>query len=290
MFKGTFTAIITPFKNNKIDFDSLEKLINYQMDNGISGIVPVGTTGEGSTLSKEETFEIFKFVKEKTKGKVKVIGGTGTNSTLKVIENTKLAYKAGLDAALIVTPYYNKPTQEGLIKHYTTIAKEVDIPIVLYNVPGRTSLNMEAETTIKLSRIDNIVGVKEASGKIGQITKIIRDTNDDFCILSGEDGLNLPILSIGGDGFISVTSNIAPKMVSDMYNSFIENNIKKCMEINFKLYNLTKTLFIETNPIPVKAGVNLLGLCEKEIRLPLIWITDYSLDFLQNEMIKLNLL
>ncbi len=290
MFSGTFTALITPFKNNSIDYDSLEKLIEYQINNGISGIVPVGTTGEGTTLSLEETYEIFKFVREKTKGKAKVIGGTGTNSTEKTIENTKLAYKAGLDAALIVTPYYNKPTQDGLKSHYEAIAKKVDIPVVLYNVPGRTSINLEADTTIELSNIKNIVGIKEASGRINQITKIIRDTGDDFCLLSGEDALNLPILSLGGNGFISVTSNIAPKLVSELYKSFVNNDIKKCIVINNKLLDLNKSLFIETNPIPVKAGVNLMGLCEKEIRLPLVWITDYSLKFLQTEMIKLNLL
>ncbi len=289
MFKGVFTAIITPFKNGKIDYRALEKFIEYQIENGVSGIVPAGTTGEGAALSNEETKELFKFVVEKVNKRIKVIGGTGTNSTTKTIESTKIASETGCDGALIVTPYYNKPTQKGLIAHYTTIAKEVNIPIVLYNVPGRTCVNIDAKTTIELSKIPNIVGVKEASGNLSQMTKIINDTDDSFTLLSGSDELNLPILSIGGDGFISVTSNIVPKLVVEMYNAYVSKDIKKSQELHYKLLGLSEVLFIETNPIPVKAAVNLLGYCEKEIRLPLVWISDNSLTTLKQEMKKLNI-
>lgn len=290
MFKGVFTAIITPFKKGKIDFDLLDKFIDYQLKNGVHGIVPAGTTGEAATLSAAETKELFSFVVKKINGKAKVIGGTGTNSTTKVIEKTKIAEECGCDGALIVSPYYNKPPQKGLIEHYKKIASEVDIPIVLYNVPGRTSSNIDAETTIELSKIKNIVTIKEASGNIKQISKIIRDTSDDFTVLSGEDMLNLGILSVGGDGFISVVSNIAPKLVVDMYNAYFENNMKKAGEIHRKLVDITETLFRETNPIPVKAGVNILGYCEEEIRLPLVKSSQETINILKDEMKKLNLI
>jgi 4-hydroxy-tetrahydrodipicolinate synthase len=290
MFEGVFTAMITPFKNGKIDFDALEKFIEFQIKNGVSGLVPAGTTGEAATMSNKETEELFKFVVKKVNKRVKIIGGTGTNSTEKVIEKTKIALDSGCDGALIVSPYYNKPTQKGLIQHYTKIAKEVNIPIVLYNVPGRTSGNIEANTVIELSKISNIVAVKEASGNLTQITKIIRDTDDSFTLLSGEDFINLPILSVGGNGFISVTSNIAPNLLVELYNSFKGKDRKKTQNLHAKLIGLTEAMFCETNPIPVKAAVNLLGYCEKEIRLPLVWISDNGLSKVKEELKKLEII
>ncbi len=290
MFEGVFTAMITPFKNGKIDFDALEKFIEFQIKNGVNGLVPAGTTGEAATMSNKETEELFKFVVKKVNKRVKIIGGTGTNSTEKVIEKTKIALNSGCDGALIVSPYYNKPTQKGLIQHYTKIAKEVNIPIVLYNVPGRTSGNIEANTVIELSKISNIVAVKEASGNLTQITKIIRDTDDSFTLLSGEDFINLPILSVGGNGFISVTSNIVPNLLVELYNSFKGKERKKTQNLHAKLIGLTEAMFCETNPIPVKSAVNLLGYCEKEIRLPLVWISDNGLSKVKEELKKLEII
>lgn len=290
MFKGVFTAMVTPFKNGKIDFDSLEKFIEFQIKNGISGLVPAGTTGEAATMNNKETEELFKFVVKKVNKRVKIIGGTGTNSTEKVIEKTKIALDSGCDGALIVSPYYNKPTQKGLIEHYTKIANEVNIPIVLYNVPGRTAGNIEAGTVIELSKVSNIVAVKEASGNLTQITKIIRDTDDSFNLLSGEDFINLPILAVGGNGFISVTSNIAPNLLVELYNSFNNKERQKSQNLHTKLIGLTEAMFCETNPIPVKAGVNLLGYCDKEIRLPLVWISDNNLKRVQEEMKQLEII
>ena len=287
MFKGVFTAMITPFKDGKIDYDSLGRFIEFQIESGVSGLVPAGTTGEAATLTKEETAELFKFVVKKVNNRVKIIGGTGTNSTVKVIENTKIALDSGCDGALIVSPYYNKPPQKGRIEHYATIANNVDIPIVLYNVPGRTSSNIDAKTVIELSKIPNIVAVKEASGNLKQISEIIRDTDDSFTLLSGEDAINLPILSIGGDGFISVTSNVVPNFVVEMYNAYLSKDIKKSQELHYKLLRLTNALFIETNPIPVKSAVNILDFCGDEIRLPLVWASNNTVNILKTEMKRL---
>lgn len=290
MFEGVFTAIITPFKNGGVDFESLEKFIEFQIENKISGLVPVGTTGEGATLSIKEIEDLFKFVVQKVNNRIKVIGGTGTNCTNKAIENTKIAKETGCDGALIVSPYYNKPPQRGLIEHYKKISNEVKIPIIVYNVPGRTSLNIEAETTIELSKMENIVAVKEASGNLKQISKIRKDTDSSFKILSGDDFLNLPTLSIGGNGFISVVSNIAPNILVELYNAFKVQDFVKALKLHCDLIRLTELMFIETNPIPIKAAVNLLGYCEKEIRLPLVWLSSEKLSLIKTEMKNLKIL
>ncbi|MCL2102842.1 MAG: 4-hydroxy-tetrahydrodipicolinate synthase [Syntrophorhabdaceae bacterium] len=269
MFKGAITALITPFRNGKLDAAALRKLVAFQIRNGIHGIVACGTTGEASTLSFEEHEKVIQIVLDAVKGKVRVIAGTGSNSTKEAVILTRYARKAGADAALIVTPYYNKPTQKGLIDHYKAIAEEVDIPIILYNVPGRTGVNMTADTVARLAEIKNIVGLKEASGNFAQICEILRSTPEDFCLLSGDDALYFPMLALGADGVISVTSNVAPREMVDLYEACVAGDIARARELHFRLWPLMQVLFIETSPIPVKTAVAMMGMVQEELRMPL---------------------
>lgn len=270
MLSGTITALVTPFKDDKVDEAALKRLVHFQIKNSINGIVPCGTTGESATLSYEEHERVVELVIEATDKRVPVIAGTGSNSTSETIMLTRHARQAGADAALLITPYYNKPTQQGLYEHYKKIAEEVDIPIILYNVPGRTSVNMLPETVARLSEVKGIVGIKEATGDLKQISDVIEFSKKGFVILSGDDFTTLPLLCIGGHGVISVTSNIAPKSVSKMMRHFSEGRLKEARKEHLRLQPLHRAMFIETNPMPVKTALALMGMIEEEFRLPLV--------------------
>ncbi|MEA1924354.1 MAG: 4-hydroxy-tetrahydrodipicolinate synthase [Candidatus Altiarchaeota archaeon] len=287
---GLYTALITPFdEEGCLDVAGFRKNIRRQIDDGVDGIVPVGTTGESATLSSEEHRIVVETAVEEANGKIKVIAGTGSNNTSEALEYTQHAMDAGADAALVITPYYNKPTQQGLIKHYTKIASHVDIPIVLYTVPGRTGVNIQPETTLELSRIRNIEAIKDASGNLDQVMRVLRETND-FTVLSGEDHLTHCILALGGDGVISVASNITPKLMSELIHSALDGNWKKARELHYRLYPLFKVLFVETNPAPAKAALDLMGLPAGEPRLPLVEVTKESRDEIKRVLVELGLL
>ncbi|MFW0883934.1 4-hydroxy-tetrahydrodipicolinate synthase [Candidatus Acidulodesulfobacterium sp. H_13] len=269
MFKGVFTAIVTPFKNGKIDEKALKKLIEFQIENGVGGIVACGSTGESATLSFKEHIEVIEIVSESAYGKIKVIAGTGSNNTVEAVRLVREAERFKIDGHLQIAPYYNKPTQEGLYLHFKTIAQNCSMPVILYNVPSRTAVNILPETVLRLAEIDKIVGIKEASGSIDQATAILRKAPERFCVLSGDDALTLPIISVGGHGVISTVSNVAPKDMVFMTNYALENDFKSAKEINFKILPLIHAMFVETNPIPVKKALNIMGFIENEIRLPL---------------------
>lgn len=270
MIEGSIVAIVTPFKNGSIDENALSSLVELQVESGTHGIVPCGTTGESPTLSHEEHKRVIEITVEAVGRRIPVIAGTGSNSTEEALSLTKFAKKAGADAALLVVPYYNKPTQEGLYQHFKAIALSCDFPIILYNIPGRSGVNMAPETVARLARdFKNIIGIKEASGSVQQASKILSLTGPDFILLSGEDALNFPILAIGGKGYISVTANIAPRELAELYNSFLRGDISAARNLHYKLHELNEAMFIETNPIPVKTALFLLGKIENEFRLPL---------------------
>lgn len=289
MFKGSIVAIITPLKNGKVDEKALRDLVEFQIQNGTDGIVPCGTTGESATLTYEEHCQVIDIVIDQAKKRVPVIAGTGSNSTHETIYLTKHAKKAGADCALIITPYYNKPTQEGLYQHFKAVAEAVDIPIILYNVPGRTAVNMLPETVIRLSKIKNIVGVKEASGSLDQATEILNNVDKDFALLSGEDSLSFPLFCIGAKGVISVATNIVPAMMADLWDSFEKGDMLKARQVHMKLFPLFKAIFFETNPIPVKKAVYLMGMAEDDIRLPLVTMTKANEDKLRKVLTDLGL-
>ena len=290
MFKGVYTAIVTPFKKGKIDFEALEKLIEFNLSGGVDGIVPCGTTGEAPTLDGEEYGKVVNFTVEKVKKRGKVIAGAGANSTAKSIENARIAKESGADAILVVTPYYNKPTQKGLILHYEKIAGEVEIPLVIYNVPGRTGVNMLPETLEALSKKKNIAGVKEASGSLTQITEIRNRCPKPFSLLSGDDQLFLPTLSVGGDGIISVASNVIPREISSVYGLFTAGKNAEAKELFSKIFPLTCALFLETNPIPVKAALNIMGYIDDEYRLPLCRMGEENLKKLKKQMTDMKMI
>ncbi len=269
MFKGSMVALVTPFKNGKIDEKALKALVEFHIKNGTSALVPCGTTGESATLSYPEHDKVIELTIECAKGRVPVIAGTGSNSTEEAIMLTRHAKKAGADASLQVSPYYNRPTQKGLYLHFKAIAESVDMPIILYNIASRTGVNIEPETFSKLAEIKNIIGVKEASGSLEQMARIKKACPEDFILLSGDDALTLPVMAIGGVGVISVVANIIPGDVSDMCASFEKGNIKKAEELHYKMLPLVKAMFIETNPTPVKTAMAIMKMCEEEMRLPL---------------------
>jgi len=274
MIHGSMVAIVTPFRNGKIDEKALKDLIEFQIENGTHGIVPCGTTGESPTLSHEEHEYVIELTVNAVAKRVPVIAGTGSNSTKEAIRLTRFAKEIGADATLLVVPYYNKPTQEGLYLHFKQIATQVNIPIILYNIPGRTGVNMTPETIARLAGdFKNIIGVKEATGSIPQASKILHLCATDFLLLSGEDSINLPLLAIGGRGFITVTANIAPKDVADLYNHFNNGEFEKARDLHYKLLPLNEALFIETNPIPVKAALSMMDKIKYEYRLPLSEMT-----------------
>lgn len=271
MFKGTYTAIVTPFRNGNVDFPALEKLIKLQIKGGVDGIVPVGTTGESPTVSFEEHVEIIRQSVRFADGKVKVLAGTGANSTSEAIYLTKAAAEVGADGSLQVAPYYNKPTQEGLFQHFHAIARATKLPIVLYSIPGRCGIEIAVETVHRLAQDSvNIVGIKEAGGNPDRVSQLRAVLGGKFDILSGDDSLTLPFMSVGADGVISVASNVAPREVSNMVKQFRASKVEAALKIHQKMYPLFKDLFIETNPIPVKAALAMMGVVAEEYRLPLV--------------------
>jgi 4-hydroxy-tetrahydrodipicolinate synthase len=291
MFFGSIVALITPFKNGKLDIEGLKKNLSFQLENETDGFLPCGTTGETPCLEEEEWQEVVKTTIDFVNKRKPVIVGTGTNNTKKTIKYTVLAEKFGADACLVVVPYYNKPTQEGLYHHFKEVAKSVKIPIILYNIPSRTGINLLPKTLEKLvADCPNIVGIKEASGNLDQVSEIISRLGKDFCVLSGDDSLTLPILALGGKGVISVLANILPKETHLLVKNFLTGNIQEAQKIHLKYFKLMKALFIETNPIPIKTAMNLMGLPAGELRLPLTPMSKENLEYLKSVMRELNLI
>ena len=277
MFKGSNVALVTPFKGNSLDEETYIKIINFHLENGTNGLVPAGTTGESPTLSHREHEKVIELCIQEAKGKIPVIAGTGSNSTTEAISLTEHAEKAGADGALIVTPYYNKPTQEGLYQHYKAINDKCGIPIIIYNIPGRSVIDMTVDTMARLFELKNIVGVKDATGDLNRVDETFKKIGNEFIQLTGEDGLAYEYNKRGGVGCISVTANIAPKMCSDMQKfskSEDKDEQKKAGEIDKKLQPVHKSLFIESNPSPVKYAAKLIGLCDDNVRLPLVTVLD----------------
>jgi 4-hydroxy-tetrahydrodipicolinate synthase len=291
MFEGSMTALITPFlEDGSLDVAGLEKLVDFQVKNGTDAIIACGTTGESATLSHEEHLKVLEIVKKKTKGtKVKVIFGASSNDTRKAVEATKEAKEHGADGVLSLSPYYNKPTQEGIFRHYQEIAK-VGIPIVVYNVPGRTGSNIEAATTLRLAKVPNIVAVKEASGDITQIANIIKGAPPGFKVLSGDDGLTYNMMTMGAHGLISVASNIAPKEMAEMVHALQKKDYDTALKIHFRFLPLFKNLFIETKPQPVKEAAKMMGLPSGTFRLPLIEMKPENRDKLRATLVEVGLL
>ncbi len=289
MFEGVIPALVTPFKENfEVDFEGIAKNLDY-LEKHVDAVVPAGTTGESATLSYQEHVEIVRYVCEVSK--VPVIAGAGSNSTREAVFLGKEVEKAGADAAMFITPYYNKPNKEGLYRHYKRIAEELSIPIIIYNVPSRTACNITPDVVNRLARdFDNIVGIKEASGNLRQVSEIIRATPDDFVVLSGDDFLTLPILALGGKGVISVAANVAPHLMKEMYLAFKEGNLDRARELHFKLYPLFEVLFIDTNPIPVKKALELMGLPAGKPRLPLVELSPEKTEKLKEVLKSLELI
>ncbi len=284
MFKGSIVAIVTPFKDGKVDEEAYRELIEFQIENGTSAIVPCGTTGESATLSMEEHARVIEIAIEAVNKRVPVIAGTGSNSTQEAIELTEHAKKAGADATLQVTPYYNKPTQEGLYQHFKAIAEAVPLPQVLYNVPGRTSVNLLPQTVARLAELPEVVAIKEASGSLGQMAEVVRLAGDKITLLSGDDNLTLPVLAIGGKGVVSVVANIVPKDNAEMVKAWEEGDVKRATELYYKLLPLCQAMFYETNPIPVKTSLALMGKISREMRLPLCPMAPANLEKLKKAL------
>jgi 4-hydroxy-tetrahydrodipicolinate synthase len=269
MFSGSLVAIVTPFKNNKLDERAFGDLIEWQIANGTNGVVPCGTTGESATLTHEEHHRVVKLAVEIAKRRVPVIAGAGSNSTDEAISLTKHAKEAGADGALLITPYYNKPTQEGLYRHYKAVAEAVEIPLILYNIPSRTGVNMLPATVARLAVMKNIVGVKEGSGSVQQASEIAQTCGDRLTVLAGDDALTLPMMAVGAKGVITVTANVMPKEMAQLVASFLAGRIDEARQLHFKLSPLFAALFFETNPIPVKEALGMMGKIDPGLRLPL---------------------
>jgi|TARA_B100000315_G_scaffold252457_1_gene289308 4-hydroxy-tetrahydrodipicolinate synthase len=294
MFKGSIVALITPFKDSNLDEESFISIIHYHLKNGTNGLVPGGTTGECPTISQDEHKKIIEISVRESNGKIPIIAGTGSNSTDEAISLTKFAEKVGADAALVVTPYYNKPTQEGLFQHYKAINDNCGIPIIIYNIPPRSVVDMSVDTMARLFELKNIAGVKDATGDLNRVTQQKNKMGDEFIQLSGEDGTALEFNLRGGKGCISVTGNIAPKLCSEFQEASLTKNnnnlTSKAKEINEKLLPLHNSLFIESNPSPVKYGASLLGLCSEDVRLPLVKTTEPTKQIVKSAMTKVGLL
>ncbi|MBF0096626.1 MAG: 4-hydroxy-tetrahydrodipicolinate synthase [Magnetococcales bacterium] len=290
MFKGVFTALITPFRNGQLDHIALGNLVDRQIASGISGLVPCGTTGESATLSHAEHRQVIETCLARVDGRVPVIAGTGSNSTAETIELTLFAQQAGAAAALLITPYYNKPTQEGLFRHYQAVANAVDIPLVLYNVPGRTGVDMLPDTVARLSRHGQIVAIKEATANMERASQILQQASGRITLLSGDDATFLPFLAIGGEGVISVTSNIAPELMVALWRHFQAGELAESQKIHLQLLEINRLLFCETNPIPVKAAAAMMGLCAPEIRLPLTPLAESWHEPLRQAMSRIGLI
>lgn len=289
--KGSIAALVTPFRKDKIDERALRYLVDFQITGGSDGILVCGTTGESPTLSHMEHKRVVEICIDQARGRLPVIAGTGSNSTSEAIDLTMHAKKAGADAALIVSPYYNKPTQEGLYRHFRAIAEEVDIPVILYNIASRTAVNIQTSTVVRLARdCGNIVGVKDASGSLDQMQAVKSECPEGFLLFSGDDILTLPVLSIGGVGVISVVANLAPKETALVIRVFRRGQIEEARALHFRLLPLIRAMFIETNPIPVKTAASLLGLCAPEMRLPLCPMSEDNLEKLRKELTDFGLL
>ncbi len=290
MFSGSIVAIVTPFRNGRIDEKALGELIEFQISNGTDGIVPCGTTGESATLTHEEHTRVVKIAVEAVAGRVPVIAGTGSNSTTEAIALTRQAKAAGANGVLLITPYYNKPTQEGLFQHFKAVAESTDLPVVLYNVPGRTSVNLLPPTVARLSVVPNITGIKEATGSLQQVSEIATLCGERMTILSGDDFTALPTLAVGGKGVISVTANIAPAEMAAMIDAFFAGRLDEARTIHNRLFPLHAAMFLETNPIPVKTALGLMGKCSPEMRLPLCPMSEGNLGTLRQAMKEFGLL
>ena len=288
-FTGSGVAIVTPFKDGKIDFDKLGELIEYHIANKTDAIIVCGTTGESATMPDAEHISCVEYSVKKAAGRIPIVAGSGSNDTHHGVELTKEMERVGADAILSVTPYYNKATQKGLLKHYTAIAESVKIPIILYNVPSRTGVNIQPETLLKLAEIENIVGIKEAGGNISQVAKIAALCGDKIAIYSGDDDMIVPVMSLGGVGVISVVANIMPRETHDITERFAKGDVKGARELQLKMYDLIKALFIEVNPIPVKTAMNMLGFEVGELRMPLCEMEDKNAAVLLSELEKIGL-
>lgn len=269
MFSGTFTALITPFRNGEVDVDALENLVEFQIEGGVSGLVPCGTTGESPTMSEEEDRTVISTVVRVANGRVPVIAGSGSNSTDMAIKYTRMAEEVGADGSLQVAPYYNKPTQDGLYAHFATIAESTNLPLVIYNIPGRTGVAVSPETMARLAEVPNIVATKDSTLSMADAARVKLLCGEDFDLLSGDDPVTLPILALGGTGVIAVASNIAPRAYSEMVNAALSGDFGRAKELHYELLPLFGAMSIETNPIPVKTAASLLGLCSDEMRLPM---------------------
>ena len=290
MFQGVFTALVTPFRDGAVDERALEALVELQISAGIDGLVPCGSTGEAATLSHAEHRRVVEVVVAAARGRVPVLAGTGSNSTTEAIALTRHAKEAGADGALLISPYYNKPTQDGIFGHYAAVARETSFPLVVYNIPGRTSSNILPGTLARLAGIEQVVGVKEASGSLDQVAHVLAGVPDAFTVLSGDDSLTLPLLAIGGHGVISTTSNLAPSEMVSLVRAFRAGDVQRARDVHYRLLPLFDALFVETNPIPVKAGLVMRGLCRDEIRLPLTKLTPPNRERLQLVLKDLGLL
>ncbi len=290
MFTGALSAIVTPFRDGTIDEKALRDLIEWQISEGIEGIVPCGSTGESATLSHAEHEQVIKIAVEQTRKRVPVVAGTGSNSTAEAIRLTAAAREMGADAALLISPYYNKPTQEGIYKHYKMIAQSVDLPIIIYNIPGRTGSNIAPETMARMCEVRNIVGVKEASGSMDQVSDIHRLCGDRWTILSGDDSATLPLMALGASGVISVITNIMPREMVEMTSAALKQDYARAREIHYRMLPLMRALFIETNPIPIKHAMSLLGKCSPEVRMPLTPMSSVAADKLKGVMKEMGLL
>ncbi len=290
MIEGSMVALVTPFKNGKVDREALRGLVEFQIENGTDVIVPCGTTGESATLTHEEHEFVIEYVVEVVDGRVKVLAGAGSNNTREAIRLSKHAERVGADGVLLITPYYNKPTQEGLFQHYKAISEEISIPIVVYNVPSRTGIDLLPETVARLSELGNIVGIKEATGSMKRASEIISLCGDRMAVISGDDFTYFPLLSLGGKGVISVAANVVPKDMAAIWDLTREGRWDEARDIHYRLFPLFKSLFLETNPIPVKAALSMMGKIEDEIRLPLTRLSSKNREVLRSVLTDLGIL
>ena len=290
MFTGSMVALVTPFKDGKVDWQSLESLIEFHIENGTHGIVPCGTTGESATLTHEEHEAVIKTVVKNVNKRVPIIAGTGSNSTAEGVRLTRGAEKSGADGALMISPYYNRPTQEGIYQHYRKVASEVGIPIIVYNIPGRTGSKIEPETLARMADIKNIAGVKEATGSVDQAIDVMRLCGDRLAVYSGEDSLIFSLMALGGKGVISTVANVAPSQTAQLAEACLNGNWEKGRQLQFDLIPLIRSLFVETNPIPVKTALSLMGKCDSELRLPLTPMAEGNLQKLNEAMSEFGLL
>jgi 4-hydroxy-tetrahydrodipicolinate synthase len=281
-FQGSFVAMVTPFRNGKVDEAKLRELVELHVANGTDGLIPCGTTGESPSLHHDEHRRVVEIVVEAARGRIRVVAGTGSNSTAEAIDLTKHAERAGAAGALVVNPYYNKPTQEGLYRHFRAVAESVAIPVLVYNIQSRTAVNVETDTMARLARdVRNIVGVKEASGSLDQMSQVIAACGPDFSVLSGDDNITLPLLAIGGSGVVSVIANIVPRETADLVHAALDGDWKRARDLHYRLFPLARAAFLETNPIPIKEAMAMAGMIEPEFRLPMCRMSDANRDKLR---------